>query len=128
MFQKTFQVFKEETCQQEFKVAWISQTCDKAIGIPEEEFRVAIRKWEVIKRKVTIHEQKLTLMGQGSGNLSHLYFWLNKAESLLESYENVEEDCTTFSLKYRLEHHKVSFWKDIVLAWCEYECALSQVD
>ena len=93
---------------QEFKLSFIHETCDKAIGIPEEEFRVAIRKWEVIKQKVTIHEQKITLMGQGGGNLSHVYFWLNEAEALLDSYNDNENDEENVPLKYRLERHKVN--------------------
>ena len=85
----------------------IRQTCDSAIGIPGEDYRIAIRKWEVIKRKVTIHEQRLTLMSQGSGNLSKLYYWLNEAEALLESYENVQENDGITSLRCRMERHKV---------------------
>ena len=87
----------------------IRQTCDSAIGIPGEDYRIAIRKWEVIKRKVTIHEQRLTLMSQGSGRLSKLYYWLNEAEALLQSYENVPENDGITSLKCRMERHNVRF-------------------
>ena len=91
----------------------IRQTCDTAIGIPGEDYRVAIRKWEVIKRKVTIHEQRLTLISEGSGNLSRLYYWLNQAEALLESYESVQQDDGIVSLKYRMERHQVLFEIDL---------------
>ena len=107
VFQRFFQVFKEETRQQEFKLTWIRQTCDRSIGIPEEQFLVTLRKWEVIKHKVTINEQKLTLIGRGGGKLSHLYFWLNEAETVLESYENGNDGNENFSTKYKLDYHKV---------------------
>lgn len=86
----------------------VRQTCDATIGLPGEDYHVAIRKWEVIKRKVTIHEQRLTLMCQGSGDLSRIYYWLNQAEALLESYENLQDaDEGITALKYRIERHKV---------------------
>lgn len=85
----------------------IQQTCDTAIGIPGEDYRIAVRKWEVVKRKVTIQERRLTLVSQGSGNLSKLYYWLNQAEALLESYHRVQENEGILSLKYRLERHEV---------------------
>ncbi len=91
----------------------IRQTCDTAIGIPGEDYRIAIRKWEVIKRKVTIHEQRLTLMSQGSGDLSRLYYWLNQAEVLLESYDNLQENDGITSLKCRMERHRVGFQIDL---------------
>ena len=101
----------------------IRQTCDTAIGIPGENYRVAIRKWEVIKRKVTIHEQRLTLMSQGSGNLSRLYYWLNQAEALLESYEKVQEDHGITSLRCRMERHTVCFILPYFM--CEKNCSNS---
>jgi hypothetical protein len=96
----------------------IRQTCDTAIGIPGEDYRITIRKWEVIKRKVTIHEQKLTLMSQGGGNLSRLYYWLNEAEALLESYEtDLQENDGITSLKCRMERHKACFERNLFFTW-----------
>ena len=107
-------MFKEEIRKQEFYVTRIREKCDQ-FGLPQENVNILVKKWEIVRRKITVVERRLWKVAsedESKGNLSSVLMWLQDAESMLDGHRSgaVERrgSITGLPTKYKIEQHEVS--------------------
>lgn len=70
-----------------------------------------VTKWEIVKQKVTVLEERIWEVGRcvkKDGKLGNLLLWLHEAEALLNYYESDESWLCEVPAKFLLKQHEVS--------------------
>jgi len=109
------QVFRQELQRREYHVTRIVSHKHSFFTIPEEQVKVVVNQWEVVKRRVKVLEERICeLPVQKSGEqqqeskLSQLLLWLHEAEALLGCYETSDGRGYAVPSKFLLRQHEVS--------------------
>ena len=109
LFAKQVQVFRQEIQKKEYYIRRITETKYPKVTLPKEKLDVLVTKWQVVKQKVTVLEERLWEVGRivkKDSKLCKLLLFLHEAESLLCCDMNNNDVPPHFLLKQH-EVHKV---------------------
>ena len=109
--QKQIQIFRQQIQRREYHISRIIETKYPEFSLPEDKLKVLVTKWEIVKQKVTVLEERIWEVGRHvrkDGKLGNLLLWLHEAEALLNYYETDESWVCEVPAKFLLRQHEVS--------------------
>lgn len=109
--QKQIQIFRQQIQRREYHISRIIETKYPEFALPEDKLKVLVTKWEIVKQKVTVLEERIWEVGRHvrkDGKLGNLLLWLHEAEALLNYYETDESWVCEVPAKFLLRQHEVS--------------------
>jgi len=109
--QKQIQIFRQQIQRREYHISRIIETKYPEFSLPEDKLKVLVTKWEIVKQKVTVLEERIWEVGRHvrkDGTLGNLLLWLHEAEALLNYYETDESWVCEVPAKFLLRQHEVS--------------------
>ena len=97
-------MFRQEIQKKEYYVKRIVETKLPKVTLPREKVDILVTKWDVVRQKVTVLEERLYEVGRASGpgdGLRNLLLFLHEAECLLacDSNNNISSPPAHFLLK-----------------------------
>lgn len=101
--------------RREYHISRIIETKYPEFSLPEDKLKVLVTKWEIVKQKVTVLEERIWEVGRHvrkDGKLGNLLLWLHEAEALLNYYETDESWVCEVPAKFLLRQHE-TFFKDL---------------
>ena len=110
--QKQIQIFRQQIQRREYHIDRIIQTKYPQFSLPEDKLQVLVTKWELVKHKVTVLEERIWEVGgrvSRDGKLGKLLLWLHEAEALLNYYETEQSWICEVPAKFLLKQHEVCF-------------------
>ena len=108
--QKQIQIFRQQIQRREYHISRIIETKYPEFTVPEDKLKVLVTKWEIVKQKVTVLEERIWEVGRRvrkDGKLGNLLLWLHEAEALLNYYESDESWVCEVPAKFLLKQHEV---------------------
>lgn len=108
--QKQIQIFRQQIQRREYHISRIIETKYPEFSLPEDKLKVLVTKWEIVKQKVTVLEERIWEVGRHvrkDGKLGNLLLWLHEAEALLNYYETDESWVCEVPAKFLLRQHEV---------------------
>ena len=109
--QKLIQIFRQQIQRREYHISRIIETKYPEFILAEDKLKVLVTKWEIVKQKVTVLEERIWEVGRyvkKDGKLGNLLLWLHEAEALLNYYESDESWLCEVPAKFLLKQHEVS--------------------
>ena len=109
--QKQIQIFRQQIQRREYHISRIVEKKYPEFTLAEDKLKVLVTKWEIVKQKVTVLEERIWEVGRyvkKDGKLGNLLLWLHEAEALLNYYESDESWLCEVPAKFLLKQHEVS--------------------
>lgn len=103
-------MFRQELYRKEYHITRITSKKYASFTLPEENLNILVNQWEIVKKKVSVLEERLwevSSHGKQDGKLRQLLLWLHEAETLLSSYGNQEGRDSRVPTKFLLRQHEV---------------------